>query len=121
MSSRNLKWAIYTLYVLSLVTVIEATVGIYMIANAEPFRSWRTTRPVGISMLALASLFCIWIIVTAKRLKAFKQTAWKHAFIISILSLFDLYTLPLASFIIYCLMDQNVRFLFKKETIRIGQ
>lgn len=126
MSSRNLKWATYALYVIAIFNMYNVIAAAYLLANGSIkeigiLNAHPAALSIGVSVLLLSTALVMWSFITANRLKALKQTAWKHAMIISMLSFLDVYMIPVGLFVIYCLMDQNVRFLFKKESIRIGQ
>lgn len=125
MSSRNLKWAILTLYAIGALHMVSVCFGVYQLLTGGYNRVVFENIPnvvngIVIGTLAIGVAFSIWSFVTAKRLKMFKQSAWKHSIIISILAILDINMIPLSLFIIYCLTDQNVRFLFKNEHIKIS-
>lgn len=120
MSSRNLKWATYALLAIAAFNLYNVGAAIHLLANGNyktiGFQNvhWVASFIAAV-FISLGIGFSIWAYITSKRLKDFKQTAWKHAMIISCFSLLDVYMIPVALFTVYCLMDQNVRFLFKKR------
>lgn len=126
MSSRNLKWAIYTLYMIGMLHLVSVFIGAYQLATGA-FKSVifvnipNVVNEIVIGTLILGVAFSLWTFLTAQRLKTFKKSAWKHSIIISIVAILDVNMIPLSLFIIYCLTDQNVRFLFKNEIIRISK
>lgn len=108
-----------------------ASVGIYALCAINLVRGFHVfyggfTKPTPVSDSVLFQIFLIligliflafsyWIYKTPKRLLSFQLKAWKHAMFIAIWMIFDPYATLISIFVIYCLMDKNIRLLFKKR------
>ena len=113
-TNKKLLYASYGLKLLAVINVIQWSIAVYYIESFYDVPKGPAVTTAAYLLIITSILVAMLYVLTAKRLLAFKQTAWKHAMIISVVMMIDIWSMFIAAIVIYCLMDKNVRLQFKK-------
>ena len=113
-SNKKLLFASYGIKLLAVINIIQWSAAVYFIDSQYKVPIAPVFTKVAALLIAASILVAMLYVLTAKRLLALKQTAWKHAMILSVVMMIDVWSIIVAAFVIYCLMDKNVRLQFKQ-------